>query len=351
MRIIIATVCVPFVRGGAELLASQLEQELVKAGHQTETVQIPFKWYPPERIIDQLLACRLLDISESCGVGVDVMIGLKFPAFHIPHPRKHLWILHQHRQAYDLWENEHASDLRQYPNGYQVRAVIKAADEEFLPQAKKIYTISENVSDRLRRYNGIESTALYHPPPFAADFFSGEGEDYLFCPSRLSALKRQDLIITALARTREPVCIRFAGTPDYPPYLDELKSIAERLGVSHRIEWLGHVNESEKLTHYAHAIGVVFTPIDEDYGYITLESMLAAKPVITCKDSGGPNEFVVDGKTGYVVDASADALARAMDELWSDRARAATLGHAARQHYYDLRISWKTVTDVLASND
>ena len=80
MRIIIATVCVPFVRGGAELLASQLEQELVRAGHQTETVQIPFKWYPPERIIDQLLACRLLDISESCGVGVDVMIWPEVPS-------------------------------------------------------------------------------------------------------------------------------------------------------------------------------------------------------------------------------------------------------------------------------
>ena len=40
------------------------------------------------------------------------------------------------------------------------------------------------------------------------------------------------------------------------------------------------------------ALGVIFPPLDEDYGYVTLEAMLAAKPVITCTDSGGPLEFV-----------------------------------------------------------
>ncbi|HZT81915.1 MAG TPA: hypothetical protein VFA26_16940, partial [Gemmataceae bacterium] len=86
MRIVIATVQVPFVRGGAEILADGLRDALRAAGHQAEIVAVPFKWYPPERILDHMLACRLLDLTETCGAGIDRVIGLKFPAYFVNHP-------------------------------------------------------------------------------------------------------------------------------------------------------------------------------------------------------------------------------------------------------------------------
>ena len=54
-----------------------------------------------------------LDLSETVGVAVDRLIGLKFPAYLIPHPRKVIWLLHQHRQAYDLWQHP-LNDLDRY---------------------------------------------------------------------------------------------------------------------------------------------------------------------------------------------------------------------------------------------
>ena len=48
------------------------------------------------------------------------------------------------------------------------------------------------------------------------------------------------------------------------------------------------------------ALAVVYAPFDEDYGYVTLEAFLCAKPVITATDSGGTLEFVVDGENGFV---------------------------------------------------
>jgi glycosyltransferase involved in cell wall biosynthesis len=72
----------------------------------------------------------------------------------------------------------------------------------------------------------------------------------------------------------------------------------------------------------------VYTPFDEDYGYVTLESFLSHKPVITATDSGGPLEFVVDGVNGIVVEPSPEAIAAAINHLAGDRARAARLGDA-----------------------
>src|SRR5207302_3351770 len=121
MRILIATVKIPFIRGGAELLAESLEAALLGAGHEAEIVRIPYKWYPAERIIDHMLACRLMDLTESSGTKVDLLIGLKFPAYYIHHDNKVLWILHQHRQAYELWNDLVAGGMARYPNGLEVR--------------------------------------------------------------------------------------------------------------------------------------------------------------------------------------------------------------------------------------
>ena len=64
MRVLIATAQVPFVRGGAEMHAEGLQAALTAAGHQVEQVRLPFKWYPPERILDQILATRLFDVTD-----------------------------------------------------------------------------------------------------------------------------------------------------------------------------------------------------------------------------------------------------------------------------------------------
>ena len=71
MKILVATSSVPFIRGGAEILADNLRDALAAAGHEAELVSIPFKHYPPERIPDHMLACRLLDLTETCGVRID----------------------------------------------------------------------------------------------------------------------------------------------------------------------------------------------------------------------------------------------------------------------------------------
>src|SRR3954447_2497188 len=116
MRVLIATTQVPFVRGGAEMLAEGLRDAMIAAGHEAEIMAFPFKWYPADVMAAQLLAARLLDLSEFSGMRIDRVVGLKFPAYLIPHPDRVLWLVHQHRAAYDFWDAGH-SDLAAMPQG------------------------------------------------------------------------------------------------------------------------------------------------------------------------------------------------------------------------------------------
>jgi glycosyltransferase involved in cell wall biosynthesis len=346
LRILIVTVRVPFVRGGAEVLAEDLRRVLVEAGHQAEIVAIPFKSYPPERILDHMLACRLLDLSETAGTTVDRLIGLRFPAYLIPHPRKVIWMLHQHRQAYDLWQHP-LNDLHTYANGADVRTAIHAADMKLLPQSRGLFTISRNVALRLKTYCGLNATPLYPPLRDAGDFYTRPAEDFLYFPSRINRLKRQDLVLKALTQTRSRVRICFSGPADEPSFERRCVKLAHTDGLESRVQWLGAVSEEKKRDLYARSLGVLFPPLDEDYGYITLEAMLAQKPVITCTDSGGPLEFVMHHQTGIVADPTPEALAAAMDRLSEDREGARQWGDAGRQRYDDLHIDWSHVVEKL----
>ena len=342
MRILIATVQIPFVSGGAESHAEGLKAALIAAGHEADIVAVPFNPAVPERIPDQMLACRLLDLTEIHGAAVDRLIALKFPAYLIPHPNKVVWVLHQHRAAYDLW-NYPFEDLSASPRGVLVREAIRRADQQ-LAEAKAVFANSKNIANRLGHFCGINAVPLYHPPPNAESFFCArEIGEYFFFPSRFSATKRQSLVLEALALTRKNVKVRFAGLADSPEYGKRLKLLAAKLGVEARVEWLGFLTEEEKRDAYAKAIAVIFPPVDEDYGYITLEAMLSSKAVITCEDSGGPLEFVSHLKTGLVAKPTAAALAEALDQLWQDRDLAAKYGRAGRERYEQMGLSWSEV--------
>ena len=349
MRVIIATVQVPFIRGGAELHAEGLQRALIAAGHEAEIVALPFKWYPLQRVLDHMLARRLLDLTEVAGTRVDLVIGLRFPAYLIPHPNKVLWILHQHRTAYELWDHPSLSDLIHYPDGVVARDAIRQADRNLISEAKAVFANSKNVAQRLKEFCGISAKPLYHPPPNAEKFYSAAAEDFFFFPSRICVPKRQELVLRALKKTRQPVRVRFAGTPDRAAYGDEMKSLSRKLRISDRVAWLEEATDDELIDQYARCLGVIYPPIDEDYGYVTLEAMLAAKPVITCTDSGGPLEFVQNESTGLIVQPDQDRLAEALDRIWSDREMARRWGLAGRHAYESLGLSWARVVRELTA--
>ncbi|HLN96971.1 MAG TPA: glycosyltransferase family 4 protein [Pyrinomonadaceae bacterium] len=343
MNILICTTQVPFTTGGAESHVAGLRRALIQAGHNAEVVALPFKWYPPGEIMRGALAWRLLDLTESNGKPVDLVIGMKFPAYLVSHPRKVLWIMHQYRAAYNLWDTPF-DDLSSYPDGAQVREWIRQADNRLIPEAKKVFANSITVAERLRRYNRIDSEPLYHPPPRAESLRVGEQGEYIFYPSRLEPQKRQELLIEAAQFLKTPVKIILAGGSREP---QRYQSLIKRYGVGDRVCLRGFVAEPEMIELYANALAVCYLPFDEDYGYVTLEGMLSAKPVVVASDGGGAREFIEHGREGLIVDPEPRAIAESLDSLYDDRAEAGKMGRRALEKLTTLNLSWNNVAEKL----
>ncbi|MBS1212817.1 MAG: putative glycosyl transferase [Proteobacteria bacterium] len=345
MRIVVANTQAPFVYGGAEFHADNLVSNLRKAGHEVDLVRIPFNWNPPRKILDQILAVRLLDVTESFGQPVDLVIGLKFPAYFLKHSNKVLWILHQHRLAYEQWQ----PGAMGLDGGAEVRDSIVRADNTFILEARKVFANSKTVAARLKKYNGIDATVLYHPPPGHEQLRPGEYGNYIFFPSRLAEIKRQHLAVEAMRKVRSDVRLVIAGPPESEDYGRRLASMVEQYGLEGRVELLGPVTEERKRELYADALAVLYPPKDEDYGYVTLEGFHCAKPVITCTDSAGPLEFVHDGQTGMVCEPAAQAVAEAIERLATDRGLAAACGRQGLELIRGLDMSWEKVVESLTS--
>ncbi|MGG6270199.1 glycosyltransferase family 4 protein [Leptolyngbya sp. AN03gr2] len=344
MRIAIATVQVPFIRGGAEIHAEGLFRAIQAAGHSVDLVSMPFRFAPVSEIQRSMKVWASENFEHLNGYHCDRVICLKFPTFYLQHPYKVAWVLHQHREVYDLWGTEFTTELTQSAAGKQLKHEITEQDNKAFSTFQSIYANAKTVSARLQKFNQIASTPLYHPPQDAERFYTAPAEPYMFFLSRLETLKRQDLLIQAMRFVRSPMVALIGGEGGQHAYL---QGLIEQFGLQQKVRLIGRLTDAEKLSFYAHCSGVFFAPYNEDYGYVTLEAMLARKPVITCTDSGEPIEFVVNGQTGWVVEPEPEAIAEKIDQLYEQQAIAKEMGVAGYDRYHALDISWNNVVQKL----
>jgi glycosyltransferase involved in cell wall biosynthesis len=341
--VVVCEAQVPFVHGGAEIHVRELLRELLARGYEAELVSVPFKWYPKEEILPHAAAWRLLDLSESNGRPIDLVIASKFPTYFARHPRKVAWLIHQYRAAYELCGTIY-SDFGHNERDVGLRDTLIRLDTETLGECRHVFANAANTASRVQKYNGVAAEALYHPPRLAERLGGGAYGDYVLSVGRLESVKRVDLLVKAMAGVDKPIRLVVAGDGTQRTNVERA---AEDAGVAGRVDFLGTVGDEQLLALYRDALAVLYPPYDEDFGYVTLEAFLARKPVVTATDSGGPNEFVVDGVNGFVRPPAPDAFADAVNALAADRRRAASMGAAG--HERARTITWDGVIEKLVS--
>lgn len=332
MNIAVLNVQVPFVRGGAEVMADGLVEALRRAGHQATVVTAPYQWAPVAETLKAATVWRLFDLSHANGVPIDLVICTKFPTWAIRHPNKIAWIMHQHRQAYE-WHGTAMSEFTSTPEDRAVRQGIRDVDRIGLSECHRIYAISDNVARRLNWHCGLDAEVL-NPPTTLVGLRCQRFDDFFLSVARLDRAKRIDLVIRALARTSRPVKATIVGVGNEERALKEL---AASLGLSKRVRFLGRLSDEEVVELYNTCRAVVYAPIDEDYGYATVEGMLAGKPVLTAVDSGGTLGFVTDGETGAVCEPEPGAFATVLDAWDADLEMCRRLGAAGFRRVEHIR--------------
>ncbi|EAQ77495.1 glycosyltransferase family 4 protein [Blastopirellula marina] len=342
MKVLIVNNMVPFVWGGAEELGVHLHENLIKAGHEAEILRIPFQWEPQHRILSQMLLVRALELDN-----VDKVIAFKFPAYLIRHPRKTLWLLHQYRQAYDLYDAGQTNLVGE--DGKRIQHVIKEADREAFSESHAIYINSDVTQQRLAHYNGFDSQVLRPPVNGPEMFLGGKCGEYVFAGGRVNDMKRQFLLIQAMAKTNANVRLIIGGPPDYPKDGERLHRLVSELGLADRVKLdLRFLPREEYANYIRNARAVAYLPFDEDsLGYVAMEAATAGKALLTTTDSGGILGLVKHMETGWVASPDPESLAVSMNAAFESEQRAIDYGHNAQRLWDSFGVNWENTIQVL----
>jgi glycosyltransferase involved in cell wall biosynthesis len=341
MRIAVCSAQVPFARGGTEIFVEDLVAELRKRDHEAELVTVPYKWYPGTRVLTQAFLWRLVDLTEADGRPIDLVIATKFPSYAVRHPNKVVWLLHQFRQAYELDRTE----LGQFGESAEDRALrraVHALDRRVLGEARKLFTTSRNLQQRLESSTGLAAEVLPHPPqelPYRCEDYG----DFVLSVGRLDRSKRVDLLLEAAAADGALSVVVVGDGPDRP----RLEELAGSRSMDGRVRFAGRVGGDELADLYARCLAVFYAPVDEDFGMVPYEAFLAGKPVVTTTDAGGPLEVVTDRETGLVCEPRAAAVADACSWLRAHLDQARSFGEAG--HALAEQVTWDRAIERIVS--
>ena len=191
-------------------------------------------------------------------------------------------------------------------------------------------------------YPGVD-VARWAPQPGASG-----ARTTIVSVARFERAKNAQLAIAAFARLREmlppdafaPLRLAMAGGFDARlsecvDTRDALRRLARAHDLQDRVDFLPSCPEPDLRALIAGSLAVVYTPEHEHFGYVPVEAMACARPVVAAA-SGGPLETIVDGETGFLVAPTADAFAGAMARLVADPALADRMGGAGRARVMSL---------------
>jgi glycosyltransferase involved in cell wall biosynthesis len=308
------------------VIARSLSHALRDAGHTADIVVTPQNRFG--RQASAYIATWFTDVGSSDGAPIDRVISLRYPSYAVRHPQHICWLNHTMREYYDLWDRfSRTLSPRALMKERARRWALRTADRYLLTRnVSRLFVQSRTIQRRLAMWPELRSTVLYPPPPQRAYRCDGYG-NYVFLVSRLTRLKRVDLLIEALAQP-DALDVRAVIAGDGEER-GALEALASARGVRDRVSFAGRITDEQLVEHLARCGVVCFPPYDEDYGFVTAEAFAASKAVITCRDSGGPAELVNDGITGVICEPSPQSLASGIRRVMDDPDAARRMGAAA----------------------
>jgi glycosyltransferase involved in cell wall biosynthesis len=143
-------------------------------------------------------------------------------------------------------------------------------------------------------------------------------QPFLLYVGRLHEIKALDHLLRALASSRHFLasdCILKIAGDDQNPYAQQLKELSHQLGITQKVEFLGHVEGSAKEVLYANAWFSILPSHSENFGNVVIESLAQGTPVIASK--GTPWAILEEKQAGFWVENAPDQLSQRIDKALS----------------------------------
>lgn len=215
-----------------------------------------------------------------------------------------------------------------------LNAPVMRALEKRILQKGTILALSEYAGRSFDRIAGREVTQAVLPMPVDTDLFEPDQgavvEGRIGFSARLSdPRKNVGLLLEAvglLVKNGTSVSLDLIGGA-----LDEkTAAVIERLGINDHVNVIPFLPK-EQLAERLRSFDIYVLPSHQEGLCIAaLEAMACGCPIVSTR-CGGPEEYVIDDQTGYLVDFDADQMSEAIRKVLSDRALRAELSQGARQ--------------------
>lgn len=356
----------PPIGGGGSTVTAYAIRHLIKAGHTVTLITSRYKGLPHREVIDGATVIRIPAIrryKDYCSTWELVIFGVSALVATFSYTRRHrvdfiqayfavpagwvAWIISYLRgipyAVYFGGSDIPGANPSRYKKIYPIltpllrmiwrRAQFRTVCSEELARLGKV---SDPTSEFIVIPNGVETNRfkpLERPAnPQVKILFIG----------RLIPRKGFQRVVSALPKVRElakkPFEIEVVGTGAFQA---ELNVLAEELGVSDLIRYIGTVPYDALEKSYQYADIFVLTSLSEGMPSVILEAMGCGLPIIA-SDVGGNNEIVKEGENGFLIDGDdTNLVAQRLASLINDETLRTRLGHASRAHA--LKYDWSNI--------
>lgn len=240
--------------------------------------------------------------------------------------------------------------------------VYRGLDRRMVGAAHRVLSNSPYGSRRIRDAYHREATVIEHgmdfPQPTVEEVAALRARYHLadkpvvVTVNHLHPRKRIDLFLKAVRFSQGSVPEAVALVVGVGPEQAVLEDLAGSLGMvlGHDVVFTGAVPEEELPVHYALGTVYMHTGREESFGLSVIEALGLGLPVVSVNE-GGPCDTVQDRRSGYLVEATPEALGTAVATLLSNPLQAAAMGQAGAEFVHST-FNWehgtKTLLNVLA---
>jgi glycosyltransferase involved in cell wall biosynthesis len=199
-------------------------------------------------------------------------------------------------------------------------------------QPEKIYGRQHLTIPNAVDIDGIDKTLITRLPKAVETAARLEGKMIVGTVARLSQEKGIDILIRAFAELHKAISNAHLLIVGDGNQSTDLKSLANRLGISYAITWTGQLSWHEAMGYLGLMDVVVVPSRFEGFGLTAVEAMACSKPVVASRVDGLA-EIINDGVTGILVPSEQPShLASSLITLLKDKEYRQKIGVTSRKH-------------------